>query len=124
MEKYFINKHDKPLINDYWDDNITDCSLFKKLNIIDNNTEELNNNGLGRINKDNKPNIDLRKNRNRRRGPTIRNNKKKSLIPICYYQKELTHVENQKIKCNFCTRNGIYKDNINIYCWIHAQNTN
>ncbi len=77
MEKYFINKHDKPLINDYWDDNITDCSLFKKLNIIDNNTEELNNNGLGRINKDNKPNIDLRKNRNRRRGPTIRNNKKK-----------------------------------------------
>lgn len=77
MEKYFINKHDKPLNNDYWDDNVTDCSLFKKLNLIDNNTEELNNNGYRNINKNNKPNIDLRKNRNGRRGQTIRNNKKK-----------------------------------------------
>lgn len=45
-------------------------------------------------------------------------------MPICYYQRELTYLENQKIKCNFCNRNATYKDDITVYCWTHSQNIN
>ena len=75
MDKYFINTDEDLLCNDYWEGNINDCSLFKKLNNNNNNSIEIIDNGYRNINKDNKSDPYIRKDRNRRSGKTICYNK-------------------------------------------------
>lgn len=98
MEKYFINVDNKPLTNDYWDGNINDCSLFKKLNNYNTNSEELIDNGYRNINKRNKSNTNLRKDRNRRSGKSIQNNKKEQSDTDMLLSETFTKSRKPKIK--------------------------